>query len=107
MSSQGRNLGKLFIFSKSGRISKDFRSSMDGRIRPEIVNDEKRWPLTCDFYVQTANLSAQSEKAAAMMGAQNIVLPEGLRFLLDVIDARVFAGEDIWVYFPGKAGDRI
>ena len=104
---KGRNLGKCYIFSRTGRVPKDLKTSIDGRIRPNIINEPERWPLTCDFYVQTANLTAKSERAGASMGAANVVLPEGLRYLLDAIDSRVFAGEDVWLFLPGRAGDTL
>jgi hypothetical protein len=106
MSDQARNLGKCYLFTKSGRISKDLRDSIDGRISKVYVNDERRWPTT-DFYIQTASLSSKAERAAATMSATLIIIPEMMKFLLDAIDAKCFAGHDVYLYIPGKAGEML
>ena len=101
-----RNLGCCNIFSKTGRRPKDLKESIDGRISQFVITEPTRWRTT-DYYVQSANLTAKSEMAAASMGAIPIVLPEGLKYLLSMIDAKCFAGEDIWIYLPSKAGDML
>jgi hypothetical protein len=100
---QRRNLGCCNIFNKAGRRPHDLKESIDARISQFVITDASRWPTT-DFYVQTAKLTAKSEMAAASMGAIPVVMPEGLHYLLNAIDKKCFAGEDVWLYIPSKAG---
>lgn len=97
----------VYVFATGLKsIPKDIREVVDGRIRIQHINDPRAYPGHMDFYVQHAGLTAKAERAAAMMHAQIVVMPEGANWLANRIRELVEKGP-VWLYVPSKTGDYI
>jgi hypothetical protein len=99
-------LGQVMVFTESGRIPADLADAIDGRLSRVMVREAPLWHHT-DFYITRSKLSVPVERASARMNALPVVWPEGRNYLISRIDGRCFAGQDVWLYLPGQAGDTV
>src|SRR6478609_670056 len=72
---RSNGMGVVYIWCTRRSIPKDVRECVDRRLTVVHVNDPWAWPRKCDYYVQHAQLSAASERAAAVMDAMPVVMP--------------------------------
>lgn len=102
---RGRPGPTVYVWSTAKSIPKDVRECIDGRFPVvHIMGDPWNWPRT-DFYVQRTALSWQSERVAAALGAQVVVLPEGAEWLARKISEMIKNG-DVYVFRVSRSGDR-
>lgn len=104
---RGRPGPTVHVWCTRKSIPSDVRECIDGRY-PLIHNagDPWNWPKHCDFYVMRSQLNWQSEKAAAALQAQIVVLPEQTDWLRNQINQRIKAGNDVYIFRASRVGDR-
>ena len=97
---------RVLVFAKHAHVPPMLREALDGRFIIEPTNDIIVWPTRAtDYYVQHGQLSASSERAAASMNAQIVVIPEGLPWLQGRLEARRKAGIDTYIFVASRSGD--
>lgn len=104
---RGRPVGnQVYVWSAAKNIPKDVRDCIDGRLTPvHIKADPWAWPKHSDFYVQRSALNWQSEKAAASIGAQLVVLPEQAEWLARKV-SDLIKERDVYIFRASRVGDR-
>jgi hypothetical protein len=96
---------KVYVWSLRKSIPKDVRDCIDRRLPVAHVHgDPWAWPRT-DFYVQRTALNWQSEKVAAALGAQLVVLPEGAEWLAAKV-SELIKERDVYIFRASRVGDR-
>lgn len=94
----------LYVFTHNKSIPRDIAELVDSRTRVAHVQDP--WQARkIDFYLTRIALNPKSERAAASLGAQIVVLPEGRDWLAGKI-AGLLVARDVWVFMATKLGDR-
>lgn len=68
------------------------------------VRDPWAWPKTSDLYVQQTQISNASRAAAALIRAEQIVMPQGHDYLVRRVFELAHRG-DVYIYTPSKTGD--
>jgi uncharacterized Fe-S cluster protein YjdI len=103
---RGRPKGHQVYVWFAKKIPKDVRDCIDQRLDlVHIQGDPWAWPAHCDFYVVRSALNWQSEKAAAAMGAQIVVLPEGADYLRQKV-SELIEERDVYIFRAARIGDR-
>jgi hypothetical protein len=102
---RGRPGLTVYVWSARKTIPKDVTDCIDGRLPVvHVAADPWAWPRT-DFYVQRTALNWQSEKAAAALGAQIVVLPEGAKWLAAQVNDLI-KERDVYIFRASRVGDR-
>jgi hypothetical protein len=68
------------------------------------VRDPWAWPKHSDLYVQQTQLSRASRQAAALIKAEQIVMPQGHEYLVARVRELSKRG-DVYIFTPSKTGD--
>ena len=101
----------VHVYCERKSIPKDVRECISGRFlvyHRGYLNDPWGWPShNTDFYVQRTRLTYESEKAAASMGAQIVVLPEQTEWLRAQISKLIGEERDVYIFRASRVGDRL
>jgi hypothetical protein len=95
----------VYLFHARTTLPRNIRDALleiDARI--VHVRDPWQWPRRSDLYVQQTALTNASRVAAAVIDAQQIVMPQGADYLARRV-SELLAGGDVYIYVPSFVGD--
>jgi hypothetical protein len=94
----------VYIFHARNTIPRNIYAALAEVDLPIVhVQDPWQWPRESDLYVQQTALSNASRVAAALIKAEQIVLPQGSDYLARRVQQLAALG-DVYIYTPHKVG---